>query len=288
MAEYTIGPDLAAEIVKFVAGKTGYPMIICDDSGTVIADTVGGTRLGAVHSGARKILQGLTDEYAVSAEEALQNPQVREGYSCVIVIDGARVGTFGITGSVEVVKPLTQLAATIVGYRIKEDMQKQAVARVVELVSENVRQAAAAVQEISASSEELASTTDDVVTVSNESAQKVKDTGKILDMSRGIATQTKLLSLNASIEAARAGSHGRGFAVVAQEMQKLAQNSADATEKINVILQEIQTAIQKVIDGINQSARITNEQARAMQDILGRVDSVQSSTAELVSMFNKK
>nr|WP_092073533.1 methyl-accepting chemotaxis protein [Dendrosporobacter quercicolus]NSL48026.1 chemotaxis protein [Dendrosporobacter quercicolus DSM 1736]SDM63456.1 Putative sugar diacid recognition [Dendrosporobacter quercicolus] len=288
MAEYTISPNLAAEIVKFVAGKTGYPMIICDDSGTVIADTVGGTRLGAVHSGARKILQGLTDEYAVSAEEALQNPQVREGYSCVIVIDGARVGTFGITGSVEVVKPLTQLAATIVGYRIKEDMQKQAVARVVELVSENVRQAAAAVQEISASSEELASTTDDVVTVSNESAQKVKDTGKILDMSRGIATQTKLLSLNASIEAARAGSHGRGFAVVAQEMQKLAQNSADATEKINVILQEIQTAIQKVIDGINQSARITNDQARAMQDILGRVDSVQSSTAELVSMFNKK
>lgn len=288
MAEYTIDLDLAAEIVQFVAGKTGYPMIICDDSGKVIADTVGGTRLGAVHSGARKILQGLTDEYAVSADEALQNPQVREGYSCVIVIDGARIGTFGITGSVEVVKPLTQLAATIVGYRIKEDMQKQAVARVVELVSENVRQAAAAVQEISASSEELASTTDDVVDVSNESAQKVKDTGKILDMSRGIATQTKLLSLNASIEAARAGSHGRGFAVVAQEMQKLAQNSADATEKINIILQEIQTAIQKVIDGINQSARITNEQARAMQDILGRVDSVQSSTAELVSMFNKK
>lgn len=288
MAEYMIASDLAAEVVKFVAGKTSYNMIICDHSGKVIADTVGGSRIGTVHSGAQKILQGLTEEYAVTAEEALQNKQVREGYSCVILLDGTRVGTFGITGQVEIVKPLTQVAATIVGYRIKEDMQKQAVGKVVELVSENVQQAAAAVQEISASSEELAATTDNVVTVSNESAQKVKDTGKILDMSRGIATQTKLLSLNASIEAARAGSHGRGFAVVAQEMQKLAQNSADATEKINVILQEIQAAIQKVIDGVNQSAQITNEQSRAMQHIIGMVDSVQNSTTDLVTMFNKK
>ena len=288
MADYKIGSELAAEIVQFVAGKTGYNMIICNETGTVVADTVGGSRVGTVHSGAQKIMQGLMDEYAVSAQEAAQNSNVREGYSCVIVIDQIRIGTFGITGPVEVVKPLTQVAATIVGYRVKEDLQKQAVAKVVDQVSENVQQAAAAVQEISASSEELAATTDNVVRVSNASAQKVKDTGKILDMSRGIATQTKLLSLNASIEAARAGIHGRGFAVVAQEMQKLAQNSADATEKINIILQEIQAAIQKVIDGINQSAEITNEQARAMQDIIGMVESVQTSTTELVTIFNKK
>ncbi len=288
MADYNIGSELAAEVVQFVAGKTGYNMIICNENGTIIADTLGGTRVGAVHNGAQKIMQGLMDEYAVSAEEAAQNSQVREGYSCIITVDGVRVGTFGITGKVEVVKPLTQVASTIVGYRVKEEVQKQAVAKVVDLVSENVQQAAAAVEEISASSQELAATTDNVVKVSNESAQKVKDTGKILDMSRGIATQTKLLSLNASIEAARAGIHGRGFAVVAQEMQKLAQNSADATEKINEILMEIQTAIQRVIDGINQSAEITGEQARAMQDIIGMVESVQNSTSELVTIFNRK
>ncbi|MEG6586218.1 methyl-accepting chemotaxis protein [Dendrosporobacter sp. 1207_IL3150] len=288
MADYKISSELAAEIVKFVAGKTGYNMIVCNENGNIIADTVGGVRVGTLHSGAQKIMQGIMDEYAVTAEEAARNSQIKEGYNCVISIDGTRIGSFGISGSVEVAKPLTQVAATIVGYRVKEEIQKQAVSKVVDLVSDNVQQAAAAVEEISASSEELAATTDNVVKVSHESAQKVKDTGKILDMSRGIATQTKLLSLNASIEAARAGIHGRGFAVVAQEMQKLAQNSADATEKINVILLEIQAAIQKVIEGINQSAEISNEQARAMQDIIGMVESVQGSTTELVAIFNKK
>ena len=116
----------------------------------------------------------------------------------------------------------------------------------------------------------------------------MKDTGKILDMSRSIATQTKLLSLNASIEAARAGTYGRGFAVVAQEMQKLAQNSADATESINVILQEIQQSIQQVIDGINQSAAISNKQAKSMQEIIQVVEAVQTSSSDLVAAFKNK
>lgn len=285
MADYKIPSTLAGELVQFIKGKTGYNMIICDETGTIIADCLGGIRVGTKHTGAQKIVQGLADEYAVTAEEAAQDPNVKEGYSCPIEADGKRIGTFGISGPIEIVKPLTQVGAAVVAARVKEDYQRAAVEQVVRLVSNNVHQAAAAVEQISASSQELAATTDSVVKVSEESAKKVKDTGKILDMSRGIATQTKLLSLNASIEAARAGIHGRGFAVVAQEMQKLAQNSADATEDINKILQEIQSAIQKVIEGIHQSASISSEQAKAMQDIINMVESVQNSTNELVGLF---
>lgn len=286
MADYKIPSELATELVQFIKGKTGYDMIICNETGTIIADCLGGVRVGSNHAGAQKIVQGLMDEYAATAEEAAQNSKVKEGFSCMIEADGKRIGTFGITGPIAIVKPLTQVGAAVVAARVKEDYQRRAVHQVVQMVSNNVHQAAAAVEQISASSEELAATTDSVVKVSQDSVKKVKDTGKILDMSRGIATQTKLLSLNASIEAARAGVHGRGFAVVAQEMQKLAQNSADATEDINNILQEIQDAIQKVIEGINQSASISSEQARAMQDIIGMVESVQSSTADLVHLFN--
>ncbi|MGI6092236.1 MAG: chemotaxis protein [Veillonellaceae bacterium] len=287
MANYKIPSALAGELVQFIKGKTGYNMIICDDTGTVIADCLGGVRVGTKHAGAQKIVQGLMDDYTVTPEEAAQNPNVKEGFSCLIEADGERIGTFGITGPIEIVRPLTQVGAAVVSARVKEDYQRIAVEQVVALVSNNVHQAAAAVEEISASSQELAATTDGVVKVSHEAVRKVKDTGKILDMSRGIATQTKLLSLNASIEAARAGVHGRGFAVVAQEMQKLAQNSADATENINKILQEIQDAIQKVIEGINQSASISAEQARAMQDIIQMVESVQVSTSELVNLYQK-
>lgn len=285
MANYKIPSELAADLVQFIKGKTGYNMIICNETGTIIADCLGGVRIGIKHAGAQKIVQGVMDEYTVTAEEAAQNPNVKEGFSCLIEADGERIGSFGITGPIEIVKPLTLVGAAVVAARVKEDYQRKAVEQVVGLVSNNVHQAAAAVEEISASSQELAATTDSVVKVSHESVKRVKDTGKILDMSRGIATQTKLLSLNASIEAARAGVHGRGFAVVAQEMQKLAQNSADATENINKILQEIQDAIQRVIEGINQSASISSEQARAMQDIIQMVESVQVSTGELVNLY---
>ncbi|MDD4600278.1 MAG: methyl-accepting chemotaxis protein [Negativicutes bacterium] len=285
MADYTIPSALAGELVQFIKGKTGYNMIICNDTGTIVADCLGGVRIGTVHSGAKRIVQGLIDDCAVTAEEAAKDSSVKEGFSCMIEADGKRIGSFGITGPIEIVKPLAQVGATVVSARVKEDYQRKAVEQVVGLVSNNVHQAAAAVEEISASSEELAATTDGVVKVSEDAVKRVKDTGKILDMSRGIATQTKLLSLNASIEAARAGVHGRGFAVVAQEMQKLAQNSADATENINKILQEIQDSIEKVIEGINQSASISSEQARAMQDIIQMVESVQVTTGDLVNLF---
>ena len=240
-----------------------------------------------MHAGAQKIVQGLAHEYAVTAQEAAANSNVKEGYSCLIDVEGERVGTFGITGPIDVVKPLTLVAATVVSYRVRENFRRSEAERMAKRVSGDIHQAVAAIEEISASSQELASTTENVVQLSRESMDKVKNTAKILDMSRAIATETKLLSLNASIEAARAGEVGRGFAVVAQEMQKLAQNSAEATEQINGILGDIQNALNRVIAGVDQSAGISGEQAKAMQDISNMVETMQSSTVALASLYDR-
>ena len=80
-----------------------------------------------------------------------------------------------------------------------------------------------------------------------------------------IATQTNLLSLNASIEAAKAGESGRGFSVVASEIRKLAEQSMEASKQIGKIIGSIQVRTKETVNNAKEAEEIVSSQEDALQ-----------------------
>ena len=88
-------------------------------------------------------------------------------------------------------------------------------------------------------------------------SSNIEEINKIVDMVKGISAQTNLLALNAAIEAARAGEYGKGFSVVADEVRKLAEMTDEATDKINIMIEQFGQDINGLLEDLQ--AGITNE-----------------------------
>ncbi|MGE5508070.1 MAG: methyl-accepting chemotaxis protein [Chitinophagales bacterium] len=89
--------------------------------------------------------------------------------------------------------------------------------------------------------------------------ERSQQIGQIVDLITGIADQTYLLALNAAIEGARAGEQGRGFAVVAEEVRKLAEQSAQAAQRIAELVKEIRDDTAQVVDAMDQENQQVTE-----------------------------
>ena len=96
----------------------------------------------------------------------------------------------------------------------------------------------------------------------NESALKIKD---VTELIASIAEETNLLSLNASIEAARAGDAGKGFAVVASQIQKLAEQSNASTKKIDDIIHTLLTDSENAVHTMEEVREVMQQQSEKVE-----------------------
>lgn len=101
---------------------------------------------------------------------------------------------------------------------------------------------------------------DNIETLSKE----IDSTRNIINTINEIADQTNLLSLNASIEAARVGTYGKGFAVVADEIRKLAEQTLKASRHIEVIINNVQKRTGETVDTAREAVIIVSTQDKAL------------------------
>ena len=119
-----------------------------------------------------------------------------------------------------------------------------------------------------------------------ESSQEI---GEIVQLISDITEQTNVLALNAAIQAASAGEAGRGFTVVAEEVQRLAERSAEATKHIGAIVKSIQRDTQDAVEAMERSTRGVVEGTRTADEAdqaLREIEKISNRLAELIGSIS--
>lgn len=115
----------------------------------------------------------------------------------------------------------------------------------------------------------------------------VSSIGEIILAINYIADQTNLLSLNASIEAARAGQAGKGFAVVAEEIKKLAGQSVNAVKKVDENITKINSRANNMVEIANRTAIVVGAQEKALTDTISIFNNIDDHVDNLVRYLKK-
>ncbi|MGS0764171.1 methyl-accepting chemotaxis protein [Syntrophomonas curvata] len=116
-----------------------------------------------------------------------------------------------------------------------------------------------------------------IISIQNNADQIIK----ILEEIKNIADQTKMLGLNAAIEAARAGDAGKGFGVVADEIRKLSDSSKETASQIKSLVESVNQSITVATTSSQTTLKASEEQAAVSQQVSAQIQELTSLMHEL-------
>lgn len=145
----------------------------------------------------------------------------------------------------------------------------------------------AAIEELAASASQIHENEQMLNTDIKEIIKLSDSINQISGFIKEIADETKMLGLNAAIEAARAGDVGRGFGVVAEEIRKLSEQSKSTVPQIKELTDNIKIAVDKVIGQSNSSLQSSQEQAAASEEITASIEEI-TAMAEVLNKIAKQ
>ncbi len=258
--------ELADKIVKMLNQVTNNNVNFMNDQGVIIA-SIQKNRIGSIHEGAKRIMAGEIDELAITVEEAEKMTGAMPGYNGVVTYKDQRIGCIGLSGDPVTMKPLQYLATIIVQEEYEKYIANKKKEKAIEKIAGEIEEMSAAVEEVTAGSTESLNHIKMIEEKADCAEKYLKNITLVLDSVKKISDKTKLLGLNASIEAARAGTAGRGFSVVAKEIGELSGNSMSALKNINVIMQEVGNSIINIAQGVRDSSSTLQQQTLAIENI---------------------
>lgn len=186
--------------------------------------------------------------------------------NCIFDENNKVIGAISISKSLEIHNLITESASNL---------------------SESINQISLNVSELASDSEELAYAQDNMLKSSEIVIESINQINNIIGLISNIAKQTKMLGLNAAIEAARAGIYGSGFSVVANEVRKLSVNSSEAIIQMREIFEQATNSFNNIKLKILDNSASVQQQAAATEEINSSLEELNSISKTLVMLGNK-